>query len=235
MRAKASSSTYETLFVLDLDRCLITETVYDLFNITITKHIKSIDIDSQNEARARVEATGGSFDLSSWLLKQEGFGEADYRHLLDDFIAQAHDLGQDYFLAPGAKELLVALKQNTVPHLIMTYGGQHHQLAKLRATQLDDILHMIVNNKHKAHFIRDWWDDTTGVYSVAIKDEIVTARTVVLVDDKASAFDDLPGSSARGYWLKAEHLLASQQGSIPANVRPISSLTEILTFEQLTR
>lgn len=69
MRAKRAPSVTEALFVLDLDRCLITETVYDLFSLTVTKHIKSIDINSQHEARARVEATGGSFDLSSWLLK----------------------------------------------------------------------------------------------------------------------------------------------------------------------
>lgn len=92
---------------------------------------------------------------------------------------------------------------------------------------------MIVGNKYKAHFIGDWWDDTTGMYSVAIEDKKVTAKSVVLVDDKARAFDDLPELSARGYWLKAEHLLASQQGNVPANVRPILSLHEILTFEQL--
>jgi len=224
---------HERLFVLDLDRCLITERAYAVLDKVVAE---SGMVDRQHfmQARERREASGGSFDSIAWLMGQEGFGRQEYEQLLSQYVARAKGLGHDALLAPGARSLLDRLEQQSIPHAIMTYGGRANQLAKLKAAGLENAPFIIVDHKHKAEFITAWWDKATKSFTAPLSTGVIRARTAVLVDDKATAFRDLlPEPDARGYWVRSGRLLPSQEGDVPPNVTTIGNLLEIIEHENL--
>ncbi|MDB5177652.1 MAG: hypothetical protein JWO61_35 [Candidatus Saccharibacteria bacterium] len=227
-------TVHSRLFVLDLDRCLITDRAYTLLDEVVAES-GIINLDLFQEARRKREASGGSFDSIAWLQSQESFGEQEYNLLLTQYVARARQMGDDILLAPGARALLDGLRQHTVPHIIMTYGGRASQLAKIQAAGLERIAYIVVDHKNKAAYIAEWWDEVKGLYTVNLDNDSLQAEAVVLVDDKAAAFTDLPSAPlASGYWVKSSGLLLpSQEGEIPSNVRSVANLHEIVDLERL--
>lgn len=225
---------HSRLFVLDLDRCLITNRAYTLLDEVVAES-GVINLDLFLEARRKREASGGSFDSIAWLQSQEGFSEQQYSLLLAQYVTRAQQMGEDTLLAPGARILLDGLRQHMIPHVIMTYGGRANQLAKIRAADLEDTPYIIVDHKNKASYITEWWDEEAGMYTTHFGGQVVQAKTVVLIDDKAAAFTGLrPAPAAYGYWVKSsEPPLPSQQGEVPLNVRSVASLSEIVDKEKL--
>lgn len=228
------ASIYDRLFVLDLDRCLITDRAYKVLDdVVATSGIVNPSI--FREARQKREASGGSFDSIGWLIQQDDFSEQQRTQLLAQYVEQARSLGGDALLAPGARQLLEKLQRSVIPHMIMTYGGQANQRAKLQAAALENVPSMIVDHKNKAGYIARWWDETTGLYTVPMdNNDSLQVRTVILVDDKAAAFRELlPAPFARGYWVQFGELLASQKGDVPLNVISVKSFQEIIDHEKL--
>ncbi len=233
VRGELKSIVNDRIFILDLDRCLITSVLYDLFTAVVEAR-PDVDVNLLRDARTKVEASGGSFDGITWLLQQEMFNEEQHIQLLEEYIARAHQVDRSKLLGPGADSLLNALHRHAIPHMIMTYGGKENQIAKLRAARLDDVPYVVVDHPHKSQYIHEWWSDSKAYYEVLINGKSVVAKSVVLVDDKATAFDNLPEAPlARGYWLQAQQLLPSQEGKVPANVSIIKSLSQIVTEEDL--
>jgi len=227
------TNIYDRLFVLDLDRCLITDRAYSVLDdVVVMSGI--VHPDSFRKARQEHEASGGSFDSISWLMRQNGFSESQRNQLLAQYIEQAQRLGSDTLLAPGARAFLAKLQDAAIPHMIMTYGGQTNQLAKLQAAGLESIPSMIVDHKNKADYIAKWWDEIAGLYTIPMgSNNLIQVRTVILVDDKATAFTNLlPAPFARGYWVQFGELLLSQEGPVPSNVTPVKSFQEIFHREK---
>ena len=72
------------------------------------------------------------------------------------------------------------------------------------------------------------WYDAGWYHATADNGEILEARKVVLVDDKALSFAGLPANCA-GYWLcRHTTSLDSQVGGVSGQVTTVLSLKEVL-------
>ena len=233
MQKESKSTVRSRLFILDLDRCLLNNHIYVLFD-EVVANLAFVDAHLLRQARYEREVSGGSFDSIRWLQEQDGFGEQEHSQLVHEFIKKAHSMDADSFLSPGARSLLDVCESLEIPHVIMTYGGRENQIAKIRAARLDTTPYIIVDRKQKAEYITEWWNEAQGQFEVTIEGKTYQGETAILVDDKATAFDNLPVTPrARGYWLQAAHLLPSQQGIVPSNVSIVHGFDEIMTAEKL--
>lgn len=222
----------ETVFILDFDRCLGNEALYVVFEGIIAA-TDGVDTQKLNMDRAEIEASGESFDMLRWL-KSEVAGTGLAETISADYLRKGRELGGDAFLAPGAKELLAYFKMNQIPHMILTYGGDEYQELKLRVSGLNRIHHEIVSSRNKGRHIVGWWNDAQNAFVVPFEDgTIVSARELVLIDDKAVSFEDLP-PQAHGYWVRNKSsLYTSQKGELATNVEACDNLFGVL--EKLQR
>ncbi|CAN5389614.1 hypothetical protein BH10PAT4_BH10PAT4_1200 [soil metagenome] len=226
---QASSDTF---FVIDFDRCLsdtdrIDEVYYDL----VEKH-PDLDADYLREQRARTEDNGGSFNQITELQKK--LSPEEIKLFFENFIQDGltHDL-----LAYGARDFLHALDEHRIAYGIVSYGHPDWQTVKIKASGLAVIPALIIDHSHKGEVIASWQQtDKSFVIPPALTmiDSSVRVKHVVLLDDKAGAFGQLP-KEARGYWIKSvtRSLLPSQQGSIPDNVKTAHGFDEVRKSEAL--
>lgn len=219
----------DRLWVLDFDRCLGD---IDALYGRLQELIESRGIlppGKLGQLRQQIETSGGSFDAlgeTKALLSQEL-----YEELLHTYV---HDLTNDEYLLSGAREFLSWLHVKKRPFMIMTYGQEEWQLAKLRRAGLSDLAHMVTPVSAKGGLITGWRQD--GYFAIP-RDKIANSNLlperveeIVLVDDKAKAFADVP-TGLRGYWIQSGALLPSQQGEVPDSVRTVSSFQEIMQRE----
>lgn len=220
-----------TFAVIDFDRCLGNEKLYDLFDEVA---VDIIDITALKVARKQVEREGGSFDTFGWLRETLNLSDALMKQLSTAYIARADELGNQTFLSLGARELLIYLADNNIPHVIMTYGGREYQDLKIRAAGLHAVPRHIVNSKDKSSYIADWWDEDSKRFIISSVTGNIVVSTVVLIDDKPAAFTHLV-PQARGYLIReGKALLGSQIGQVPANVTECDDLFEVLDeYKQL--
>lgn len=216
-------------FALDFDRTLgdtnaIAGSLVEFLGVNYP-HLAAII----EEGRAEIESTGGSYDVWAALQLHSGL---DVGSLIDEFIQQHED--SERFLMPGAKELLEAIDLAGEWWGIVTYGGEDWQRTKLQLSGLSTQPTLIIDTHQKGRLLASWYDNS-GQYK--IPDELGggEANELILVDDKASAFDGLPVSSAvRGYWLRrGGPPLLSQRGSVPPHVTAITSLMKVVRDESL--
>ncbi|MEP6710442.1 MAG: hypothetical protein ABJA64_01865 [Candidatus Saccharibacteria bacterium] len=215
----------DNFFILDFDRCLANEKLYDLFD-KVSGEI--IDIELLRQARKQVEAEAGSFDTFQWLRETCQLSDASVLRLTSSYVMRADQLGSQTFLANGAKELLTYLSDSDIPHMIMTYGGHEYQELKIRAAGLQAVPCRVVPSKEKGHYVAQWWSEEDQKFIIPTDNGDVRSSSVVLVDDKAAAFTRLP-RQAVGYLVRGEgRPLKSQLGEIPANVKECAGLSGVL-------
>lgn len=212
----------EALWVNDLDRNLIdTNRAFDHFvAVCVDEGVaKQAELD---EAKRAVELSGGSFDLTKYLL-DDGVTADSLKGLYDVFSRTPQP---EALLYPDAQRFLDRLQNSGALHLIMTYGEAAWQEAKLRACGLETVPHIVTNSKRKGAAIAGW--RTGAVYEVKTDEGIELAHPhVVLTDDKAVSFEGLP-ADAVGYLVqRGTTVLASQAGAVPPHVRRVSSMDQI--------
>lgn len=212
-------ATYESVWILDLDRFLIHPRTYDLFADALVQ--VGISGDILSAARSQVEAEGGSFDIMSWL-EQEFNSKAEKVAQL--FMNMVRQKGVEYIRMEGATQLLEYLKSYNIPFLIMTYGGERYQNMKLDAANLKNTPHSIVDTKRKGNLIAEW-RQSNGCFMVE-KLDAATAEHIILCDDKADAFIGYPDDQI-GYWLR-QTSLKSQYGAVGANIMQVHDLKSIV-------
>lgn len=222
----------DTFYAIDFDRCLSDNDKLDAIFDSLLNEQDSIDGEALRLDRETFEAGGGSFDVVDALQKQ--LSEYDLKLFLETFVerCQTKDL-----LLPGAKELIDKLKSNNKHFGIVSYGGDKWQSIKIHAAGLNYIPALITDHKRKGEIIESWQQsDKTFLVPVSlmVADENIAFKTVVLMDDKATAFSGLP-AEARGYWVQSlfSPLLTSQKGSIPRNVRAVKGLEQVIQAESL--
>ena len=221
-----------TFFALDFDRCLADlDQLYGML-VVVVQDLGFMTSHELGEARQAVETNGGSFDVMDYL--ESKLTTDQLNKLVDTYLSYSID-EPDRFLNPGARQLLDWLDESKLDHGIVTYGGTLWQSLKIKRTGLSDITRYVVDNPDKATLIASWYDAMNSGYklptALSLGDRY---QSIVLVDDKARAFNGLDDSpNARGYWLQGSELLASQQGSVPENVRIIKSLDEVVNYERL--
>jgi hypothetical protein len=210
------------LFVADLDRFLINT---DAVSNVLDQVCEGVDIGTQDIANARLEseASGGSFDTWGYM---KSFGSiALLNEVRQSFIDACKDSPIVY---EDTAPLLAFFDKNKIPNLIVTTGGDDWQEIKLEAGSLSERKHLITREKHKGKMI-DSWRKRNGLYLPIGFSDTLGYETVDLGEDKAVSFDGLPDDCG-GYLLRRpnERIKKSQQGEIPARIKRVGSLYEII-------
>ena len=227
-----------TFWAIDFDRCI--GNVDELYGLLegVMAEIAPLNIGQLESARKEVELSGGSFDVLGYLRDITKINQATYEQVLRIFLERARSMRQQ-LLEPGAEVLFAYLEGCNVPYAIVSYGNPIWQHLKIQAVGYGALPICITNYPEKGRLIAGWYDDFSGRFAIpsdVTGSDVLVVDSVVLVDDKAKAFDDLP-LGARGYWVKSlsGELLRSQQGSVPKQVISVRGLEAIIEVEKLQK
>lgn len=181
------------------------------------------------EARAALEATGGSFDLM-YDLRQRGVPQDEIDGLQRVF---GDNKEGDDFLHPDARPLFRAFHETSASYFMWTKGGRGTQIAKLRSCILPDQAgtlfdqpYLITDNTRKGKDIVGMWVPAKQLYAVdalrgAQERVRLLARTIFLVEDKPRALEGLPDDCSGAL------VRQSQEGVVPARVLVTPDLTAV--------
>ncbi|HET8884487.1 MAG TPA: hypothetical protein VFM68_03375 [Candidatus Saccharimonadales bacterium] len=226
-----------SFWALDFDRCLgNTEALYELFAAVLHEH-NIISVDELRAIRRKVEATGGSFNVVSYLLDHHILDEQQLLVLEEEYVRRGRL--QETLVQPGIHDLLAFLDKRPGTHYgIVTQGNPRWQLLKIKAAGLDNLHCSVVDSVHKAAKIAGWYDDTVHAYAIpailtgGATESSVYAAEVVLVDDKPQAFTGIH-QATRGYWVWP-HVQQPLSGSVVAEqVRRVENLAAIVDTESV--
>lgn len=227
-----------TFWAIDFDRCIgNVDELYGLLEAVMAE-IAPLDIGQLESARKEVELSGGSFDVLGYLRDITKIDQATYEQVLRTFLERARSMRQQ-LLEPGAEALFAYFEECNVPYAIVSYGNPIWQRLKIQAVGYGALPICITNYPEKGRLVAGWYDDFSGRFTIPSDitgSNALIVNNVVLVDDKAKAFDGLP-LAARGYWVKplSGELLGSQQGSIPEQVISVRGLGAIIEAEKLQK
>lgn len=210
--------TKKTFYVIDLDRCLAdTDKFFTLFEHII---YEKTDITEEilKTAKQKIEQTGGSFDVISYL--QEHYSLDVVVELKEAFVKEGRE--QDLF-EPGARDILQFLTDNSLPFGILTYGGRVWQQTKLRAVGLETIPHIITGVQAKGEIIAGW-QQPDGMFLIPSELGGGNFESVLLVDDKLLSFEGLP-KAASGIRVLTKSMPLSEN-PYPESVVQVRGLSE---------
>lgn len=214
-------------YIVDFDRTLIdSDKIFEVF-VEVAKQFIDIPIDRITHAQQEIKSRGDSFDTAGYVrdcLNQAGRKD-DWDKLEKKFIHESRSL--NYFM-PGAMALLDWLTTTKKSFGILTYGNPLWQRVKLTATGLQHIRHIIIEQKEKGAFIKNW-QYSNGDFGLPDSFGGETARKIIMIDDKAVSFKDFPDEPSKGYWvLNPSKELPSQLGVVPSNVIRFKNLSSVL-------
>ncbi len=221
-----SDAKNNTFFVVDFDRTLVdSDKLLEVF-VEIASRYSTISSEQVRKLDFEIKQRGDSLFLAQYVretLNDEG-RLSDWEKLEKDFIREARHLN---FLLLGADEFLEWLTLNNRDFGILTYGDPLWQKLKLSATGFNHVRHIVTEHKEKGKLIAKWLQDDGG-FTVPKEYGGGTYEKLVLIDDKAVSFKDMP-SIAIGYWVLASgHELPSQVGDTDHNVTRYDNLLDIL-------
>lgn len=218
----------KTFYILDFDRCLgNTDAIQMLLEKVMTTEF-NIPTDTFREARAAMEGVGKTFTTIRHI--HELLNATSSTKTWEDIrlrlvtAAQSVDL-----LLPDARTLLSILDERQLPYGIITYGVEEPwQLTKLEIAGLLDVPHLVTKIETKGELLTGWKQpDETFMIPPALtrRFEPLTVEEVVLVDDKARSFWNIP-DGVRGIHVVAPggNHLPAQQGDIPSSVTDVTGL-----------
>lgn len=214
-------------YIVDFDRTLVdTDKMTEVF-IEIAEEHGAISREQIEKANEDVTRTGDSFDTAGYVrdrLMAEDRGE-EWDALEKQYIHESRSLN---YLLPGAAELLEWLAVHGKRYGILTYGNPLWQRIKLTASGFNHVRHIIMEQKEKGRLISSWQRDD-GSFRLPEAFGSGWADYVILIDDKAVSFAELPDTPTQGYWvLDPAHELPSQQGSTPGNVVRVHDLSAVV-------
>lgn len=197
------------------------------------------------ESQNKIESDGGSFDPLHFF--EASLGKVAFSELCDAFIeplpylrkvigdqAAERTSKEPHFRSIIYSDASRIIDDVEIPRLIMTYGvNPQWQYLKTAASGYAGYVHIMEHSK-KGPVIESWQNsegyfDFLGVTEQAESQAIYHAKKIILVDDKAVSFEDLP-EACEGVYLRRpdEPLLPSQKGALPPNVSTIATLKEII-------
>ncbi|MEP7166421.1 MAG: hypothetical protein ABI758_00400 [Candidatus Woesebacteria bacterium] len=209
---------FPQIIVIDFDRTLgDVEASMERFYQAAT--LVGIETDDIKEARKKVEDDGGSFEPLRYV--KQKLSTDTYGQFREHFVYASTPA----ILYPDAPAFLETVKN--VPHCVLTYGvNAEWQELKIAASGYTGPF--TVTAAAKKGKMLSTWKNADNEYVLQRENGIqVSAPSLCLIDDKASAFEGL-GTDCSGFLLQREgFLLASQRGEIPAGVTVIRSLSEL--------
>ncbi len=200
---------HPVFFAIDFDRCLSKGEMFALLYMEILDELGVISYVEINAAKEEVEFRGESFQVVTYL-RDVG--------LLDSELEQR--VAEEFYL-----------REKTIPHAIISYGESSWQELKIKAAGFEGVPHQIVSHPRKSDELRSWLKDDLYHLPPIFGGE--TAESIVLIDDKAIAFTDLP-PRVHGYWMRAKDgsLILSQQGTVPDSVETVYDFKSVIEKEE---
>jgi hypothetical protein len=223
----------ETFFVVDFDRCLgniegsfeiLKEVVHDL-GIVDRQIFKSM--------REDVESNGLTFSALEQITKHNPSVNLND---IEKLYFERAKRGSDNLLELGALDFINFLRKTNRNFCIMSYGDKRWQTIKIQSSGIGIVPIMIVDSPKKSGYISKWRNLDSGIFvvpGVFFTDKASKmSEEVVLIDDKISAFKNLP-KGARGYFVSGSSSKFSKGSldKLPVSVRQVSRIDEIITIE----
>ena len=220
----------KTFFAIDFDRCITKGEMFNLLYVEVLDELGVIAYVDMIKVKDTVEAEGRSFQMLTYLRDNGLFDKNVEQQVANAFVKRSHEKRYNV-VADDADELFAYLEKERIPHAIISYGDNDWQELKIKAAGFENVPHQIVSHPRKSDELRSWLND--GVYHLPRIFGGETADEIVLIDDKAVAFDDLP-QRVRGYWMRAKDgsLLPSQQGTVPDSVQIVYDFKSIIEKEK---
>lgn len=155
-----------------------------------------------------------------------------------DFIKKAYSERaksiKDSLLEPGAIKFIDFLNLINRNFCIMSYGEKNWQNLKILSTGIGDLPRLIVSSHKKDSIIANWFDTSSRQFIVPktcfLDNQPRLVREIILIDDKISAFDNLP-VGARGYLVIKHADRAQSIKKMPPRVECVNRVDEIIDLE----
>jgi hypothetical protein len=222
-----------TFFVVDFDRCLGNiEGSFDILK-EVVHDLGIVDRQIFKSMREEVESNGLTFSALEQITKYYTSVNLDD---IERLYLERASLEPDNLLEPGAIEFINFLRKTDRNFCIMSFGDKRWQTIKIHSSGIGNVPISIVKSAEKSEYIRNWQNAGNGRFQIPKKffkeDISKKADEVVLVDDKISAFHNLP-KGARGYFVSgsSSSYINKQPDKLPKSVRQISRIDEIITYE----
>lgn len=220
----------DTFYILDFDRCLGDTTKLQQELERAIERKTSINPEQLALARREVELSGGSFDAATYVqgVLKESKTSTTWSEICQDMISHARESDM---LEPGAGELIDALRSHDEKFGILTYGGAEWQYTKLAAAHMEDLPVVITDDPGKGRIIASWKtsEDVFLIPKDLSGEEGMTARKIVLIDDKALSFRGIPSGVSGFHVLRSDRkVMPSQQGDLPDGVVRVDGLTKVI-------
>jgi len=224
------SNSRKVFFAIDFDRCLTKGEALALLLMEILDELGVISYVELNEAKELVESSGGSFAMLTYL-RDKGYLDVDTEEKMARAFRDRTARDRLKYVADDADELFAYLLEKQIPHSIISYGENSWQELKIEAAGFAEVPHQIVSHPRKSDELRSWLND--GHYKLPRIFGGQTVDEIVLIDDKAVAFQSLP-PHVRGYWMRAKDgsLIPSQQGTVPDTVTTVYDFKSIIEKEK---
>jgi predicted phosphatase len=218
-----SSQSSKTIWVVDMDfTTLDSERVFESLS-RLLERAGIVDAVDLSAMRKEVEASGGTFDVTSHLSRQLGVSDERLDAISSEF---GDNQSGEQYLYDDVAELFQVIRERGDQFVTLTYGSERTQMLKLRASGLVQYPFVITDSKLKGDSIRNWKQADGSYRLVTAAGELIVGSTGVLVDDKSSSFDNLP-DDWRGYRVWRGQPRLSQRGKVPAEVVTVTGLNAI--------
>ncbi len=227
----------DEFFAIDFDRVLgNTPELYNLFLEVLKESGNLHTVVALENAYQHAVESGTSFSVTSFIHQQNMIDEDVLAMLGDDFVTKAEHL-QDTLSMEGAHEFIEHLRQEGIPHGILSYGDKSWQEMKIQASGFGDVPRMIIDHKQKARQAAEWFDGQKFHIprQLTVGRQLLAVSRVVVIDDKQVAFEDMP-VNMQGYLVNpdvhtAKLVEGSEEKKLPIGVTAVSSLRNVIYAE----
>lgn len=206
------------LYIIDLDRTLIDiERVMEVTEKVCLEH--GIDFKKILADHRELAKSGTAYSPFKYISSYKGVD-------IDLFKKRFIELSKiDNLLFTDSREFLDRLKEKKMDYLILTYGADRSwQELKLQAAGLFDTPYVIVEDRYKSRFIKNW-NKGKDFISPGVKG-LGSYSKSILVDDRPIAFIDKP-DNCQGYLLTRAGSPQMTSAGLPTDLQVIKSLVEI--------
>jgi hypothetical protein len=223
----------DTFFIVDFDRCL--GNIEGSFNILqdVVHELGIVDKRMFRSMRDRIESNGETFSAFEYIKNYYPYVKLDE---IEKLYLERAKSEADNLLEPGSLDFINFLKATKRNFCIMSFGEKRWQNVKINGSGIGTVPIEVVPKHQKSDYIRKWQDPKNGKFKIPKKfffdNKSKIADEVVLIDDKISAFINLP-PNARGYFVfgSSSKYVNQTIKNLPSSVRKVHRVNGIISYE----